>query len=212
MAPKRTRQVQPPSRQDRFEAEALYAESIFRDAIGDTAASIAAAEQALAICPDYAPVVMTMGSIEYGRRRPAKGRRLFLSLLTFPDQDGDLWEVLDKAGGFLSQLGRYADGLALFDGAVARFPDRTRLLQGISCCAGHLGQHERAVAAARSALAIAPSRPELLNDLGWSLFQAGRLQEAEEVLRNAVALDPDNDLASGNLRACQAKRKRHGEA
>jgi len=37
-----------------FEAEAQYAESIFRNALGDIAASIAAAQRALKIKPDYA--------------------------------------------------------------------------------------------------------------------------------------------------------------
>jgi tetratricopeptide (TPR) repeat protein len=65
-----------------FEAEAQYAESIFRNALGDIEASIAAAQRALEIKPDYAPAVLTMGSIEYQRGRAAKGRRLFHSLLS----------------------------------------------------------------------------------------------------------------------------------
>jgi tetratricopeptide (TPR) repeat protein len=54
-----------------FEAEAQYAESIFRNALGDIEASIAAAQRALEIKPDYAPAILTMGSIEYQRgKRP----------------------------------------------------------------------------------------------------------------------------------------------
>ncbi len=53
-----------------FEAEAAYAESVFRGAIGDMDASISAAELALNIKPDYPPAVLTMGSIEYQRGRP----------------------------------------------------------------------------------------------------------------------------------------------
>ena len=65
-----------------FEGEARYAESIFRNALGDIEASTAAAQRALEIKPDYAPAVLTMGSIEYQRGREAKERRLFRSLLS----------------------------------------------------------------------------------------------------------------------------------
>lgn len=64
-----------------FEAEAAYAESIFREALGDMKASVAAAERALKIKPNYPPAVLTMGSIEYQRGRPDEGARLFSSLL-----------------------------------------------------------------------------------------------------------------------------------
>ncbi|HEY3151810.1 MAG TPA: hypothetical protein VGK65_09150 [Candidatus Binatia bacterium] len=79
-----------------FGAEAQYAESIFRNALGDIEAAIAAAQRVLEIKPDYAPAILTMGSIEYQRGKEAKGRRLFHSLLSLPDEFGDLWQVIDK--------------------------------------------------------------------------------------------------------------------
>ncbi|WP_290652174.1 hypothetical protein, partial [Aquisalimonas sp.] len=94
-----------------LEAEAAYAESIFRQAIGDMEASIAAAERALEIKHDYPPAILTMGSIEYQRGREEQGARLFRSLLSSPDESGDLWEVIDEAGDFLIQERRYAEGL-----------------------------------------------------------------------------------------------------
>ena len=188
-----------------FQAEAQYAESILRDALGDVEASIAAARCALEIKPDYAPAVLTMGSIEYQRGREAEGRRLFRSLLSLPDQSEDLWEVIDKAGNFLIQSKRYADAMELYEGAVARFPDRAVLYQGLGCCAGHEGLFDKAVAASQKALDLDPVRQDLTNDLGWSLFEAGRLEEAEEVLLRAVAMDPSDDLARENVRLCQAK-------
>ena len=173
-----------------FQAEAQYAESILRDALGDVEASIAAARSALEIKPDYAPAVLTMGSIEYQRGREAEGRRLFRSLLSLPDQSEDLWEVIDKAGNFLIQSKRDADAMELYEGAVSRFPDRAVLYQGLGCCAGHEGLFDKAVAASQKALDLDPVRQDLTNDLGWSLFEAGRLEEAEEVLLRAVAMDP----------------------
>ena len=188
-----------------FQAEAQYAESIFRDALGDVGASIAAARRSFEIKPDYAPAVLTMGSIEYQLGREAEGRRLFRSLLSLPDQSEDLWKVIDRAGSFLIQSKRYADAMELYEGAVARFPNRAVLYQGLGCCAGHEGLLDRAVAASQKALDLDPVSQDLVNDLGWSLFEAGRLEEAEEVLLRAAAMDPSDDLARENLRLCQAK-------
>jgi len=187
-----------------FEAEAQYAESIFRNALGDIEASIAAAQRALEIKPNYAPAVLTMGSIEYQRGRETKGRRLFHSLLSLPDESGDLWQVIDEAGSFLIQSKRYGEALDIYKGAVSRFPDRADIYQGLGCCAGHQGLFDEAVAASRKALDLEPDRQDLTNDLGWSLFQAGRLREAEQVLLRAVAMDATDDLARENLRHCQA--------
>ena len=187
-----------------FEAEAQYAESIFRNALGDIQASVAAAQRALEIKPGYPPAVLTMGSIEYQRGRDAEGERLFRSLLSLPDEAGDLWEVIDKAGGFLIQDQRYRDAMELYEAAVRRFPERAMLYQGLGCCAGHEGLFDMAVAASQKALELAPDSQELTNDLGWSLVEAGRLEEAEKVLLRAVDMDPSDDLARGNLLNCQA--------
>ena len=105
-----------------FGAEAQYAESIFRNALGDIEAAIAAAQRVLDIKPDYAPAILTMGSIEYQRGREAKGRRLFHSLLSLPDEFGDLWQVIDKAGNFLIQRKKYREALEIYKGAVSSFP------------------------------------------------------------------------------------------
>ena len=189
-----------------FDAEAAYAESIFRQAIGDMEASIAAAERALDIKPDYPPAVLTMGSIEYQRGRPDEGARLFSSLISLSDEAGDLWEVIDKAGIFLIHEDRYEEGLELYQGAVERFRERAALYQGLGCCASHQGLFEKAIEASRKALELEPENQNLINDLGWSLFEAGRLEEAEKVLLKAVATDPLDELARENLRLCKSAR------
>lgn len=190
-----------------FDAETAYAESIFSQAIGDVEASIAAAERALEIKPDYPPAVLTMGSIEYQRGRPDKGAHLFSTLLSLPDEDKDLWEIIDKAGDFLIQEKRYEEGLALYQVAVERFSERAVLFQGIGCCAGHQGLFDKAIDASRKALELEPANQKLVNDLGWSLFQAEQLEEAEEVLLKAIAMDPSDELARENLRLCKSARK-----
>lgn len=191
-----------------FEAEAAYADSVFRDAIGDMEASIAAAERALEMKPDYLPAVLTMGSIEYQRGNPEEGKRLFSTLISLPDESGDLWEVIDKAGDFLIQEGRYAEGLDLYRTAIKRFPERSVLYQGLGCCAGHQELFDEAIEASQKALELEPDRQVFVNDLGWTLFIAGRIEEAEEVLSRAVEMDPSYERARENLRLCRAARSK----
>ena len=57
-----------------FNAEAAYAESIFRSALGDAQGCIAALRYALKVLPTYAPAILSMGSVEYQRGRRARGR------------------------------------------------------------------------------------------------------------------------------------------
>jgi tetratricopeptide (TPR) repeat protein len=189
-----------------FEAEAAYAESIFYESIGDMKSSIAAAGRALRLKPDYAPALLTMGSIEYQRGRPDQGARLFSALLLVSDESGDLWEMIDKAGDFLIQVQRYEEGFKLYQAAVERFSQRAVLYQGLGCCAGHRGLFEKAIEASQRALELEPDNQKLCNDLGWSLFQAGRLKEAENVLLQAIAMDPSDALARENLRLCRSVR------
>jgi len=186
-----------------FDAEAAYADSIFQMALGNTERSVAAAKRSMEIKPDYPPAVLTMGSIAYQRRRPAEGRRLFLSLLSLSDDECDIRQVIDEAGSFLIQRKKYADGLELFRRAVERFTDRSNLYQGLGCCAAHEGFFDEAVAAYEKGLALEPKRQDLVNDLGWSLYESGRLETAIEVLLRAVSMDSSDELARENLRICQ---------
>jgi hypothetical protein len=45
-----------------------------------------------------------------------------MKLFSLPDDTRDLSMIIDKAGDFLIQLGRYEDGIALYRRAVSRFP------------------------------------------------------------------------------------------
>ena len=193
-----------------FNAEAAYAESIVRSALGDGEGCIAALEHSLKMLPTYAPAILSMGSVEYQRGRHARGRRLFLSLLDQPARTPDLCEILDEAGDFLIQRGAYADGLELYRRSAARFPRVAVFHQGLGCCAGHEGLHDEAVAASRAALALEPKNQKFVNDLGWSLYQAGSMDEARAVLKRAVAMDPANELAAENLRICSSDPKAPG--
>jgi tetratricopeptide (TPR) repeat protein len=190
-----------------FNAEAAYAESLFRTALGDAEASIEALEASLGFKPDYAPALLSMSSVEYQRDNPEEGKHLFMSLLSLPDDTPDLCEIIDEAGDVLIQINEYGDGLALFRGAAQRFPAVADFHEGISCCAGHEGLNSEAIEASEKAIELEPDAQRHVNNLGWSLFEADRLDEARGVLERAAAMDPDDELARPNLQHCIEKLK-----
>jgi tetratricopeptide (TPR) repeat protein len=195
-----------------FEAEAAYADSIFRSALGDEEGMIAAVKRCLEWLPTYAPGLLTLGAIEYQRGREAAGWKLFETLLSLPDDTDDLCEIIDKAGDFLIDRRAYKDGLKLYRAAAAKFPDAAVIHEGLGCCAGHEGLYEEALAASKRSLELEPDNPVFVNDLGWTLVLAGRLEEAEATLERAVAMDPSDELAQGNLRYCREKMAERAKA
>ena len=190
---------------EQFAAEAAYAESIFRNALGDSAASIAALLKALTLKPDYAPVLLGMGSVQYQRKRRAEGRRLFVSLLALPEDTEDLAEIIDEAGSFLISIEEYADGLEFYREAARRFSADAVFQQGIGCCAGHEGFIEEALAASRRAVELDPENVAYVSDLGWTLVLAERYQQAEATLQRAARMDPSDERAVANLKYCRAR-------
>ena len=196
-----------------FYAEAEYADSILRDALGDREGSIVAVKRALEAMPTYAPAILSMGSVLYQAGRIAEGRELFQSLLWLPEDTTDICQIIDEAGTFLTRLGAYEDGMALYRAGVKRYPDVSALFQGLGYCASNAGLHEEAVSANQRALELEPKNQKLVNDLGWTLLQAGRLPQAREILERAVSMDLSDELVKENLRFCkrQAARRKIGE-
>jgi hypothetical protein len=96
-----------------FYAEAAYADSIFRDALGDQEGSIMALKLALEAMPTYAPAILSMGSVLYQQGRVDEGRQLFESLLSLPKNTTDICQIIDEAGVFLTRFGAYQEAMAL---------------------------------------------------------------------------------------------------
>lgn len=195
-----------------FYAEGEYAESIVRNALGDSKGSIAALRRALAAMPTYAPAIFSMGSVDYQAGRMAEGRKLFQSLVSLPKNalpknTTDICQIIDGAGTFLTRMGAYEDGMALYRKAVEKYPDVALLFEGLGYCASNAGLHEEAVFANERAVGLEPENQKLVNDLGWTLFQAGHLMRAKETLERAVSLDPADELAGENLRFCMGRSK-----
>jgi tetratricopeptide (TPR) repeat protein len=188
-----------------FFAEAEYADSIFRSALGDHEGSVTALRRSLECKPTYAPAILSLGSVEYQLGKMAEGQELFRSLLSLPKNTPDLCEIIDEAGSFLIQIGAYKDGLELYRSAVELFPAVAVLHQGIGCCAGHEECHEEAIAAFERALQLEPNNQKFVSDLGWCLLEAGRIEEARSTLERAVSMDPSDELARENIRICKER-------
>lgn len=154
----------------------------------------------LAIDPEYAPAMLTVGSLEYQYGRIEEAMRLFLELTTLPDDTEDLPEIIDKAGDFLTDHNDHVNAGQLYAAAARAYPTVATYHVGLGYCAAAAGKLQESVAHHRRAVELQPNSYFHLNDLGYSLFQAGQYDEAEKVLQLAAEMAPSgNDLAKANL-------------
>ena len=154
----------------------------------------------LAIDPEYASAILTVGSLEYQYGRVDEAMLLFLKLTTLRADLDVLPEIIDQAGEFLIDAKDLANAERLYSAAVSDFPQVAIYHSGLGYCAGRNGRKEEAVAHAQRAVDLEPENCKLLNDLGYSLIESRQYEEAEKTLRRAVELAPaDYTLPAGNL-------------
>ncbi len=161
----------------------------------------------LAIDPEYAPAMLTVGSLEYQYGRVREAMSLFLKLITCPADTEDLHEIIGKAGDFLMDQGDHVNAGQLYAGAVQAYPHIAEHHVGQGICALKRGMIMESVAHHRRAVKLEPNSYRHLNDLGYSLLESLQFDEAEEVLQRAVQLAPcDFDLPKANLDYLQKVR------
>ena len=154
----------------------------------------------LAIDPNFAPAILSVGSLEYQYGRVDEAMRLFLELTTLPADTEDLAEIIDTAGDFLIDQDDAEQAGQLYAAAARAYPNVALYYNGLGYCLARAGQFEESVEQHRRAVDLEPDNYVHLNDYGYSLLQAGRLEEAEEVLQRAVELaPPDYARAKANL-------------
>ena len=154
----------------------------------------------LAIDPEYAPAMLTVGSLEYQYDRVQEAMSLFLKLIICPADTENLHEIIGRAGDFLLDQGDHANAGQLYAGALQAFPHVAEHHVGLGICALKRGMMMESVAHHRRAVKLEPNSYRHLNDLGYSLLEALQFDEAEEVLQRAVQLAPrDFDLPKANL-------------
>jgi tetratricopeptide (TPR) repeat protein len=164
----------------------------------------------LAIDPEYAPAMLTVGSLEYQYGRVEEAMALFLKLTTLPADTEDLAEIIDKAGDFLIDQDDLVNAGQLYAAAARAYPQVALYHVGLGYWAAETGRMEESVAHHRCAVELEPNNYLHLNELGYSLLEAGQYDEAEKVLQRAVRLaPPEYDLAKGNLEHLLKVRSEH---
>ena len=196
-----------PAEQRRLAAQwaydAAHASTLMATALGESDSddqSWQGAAAPLAIDPEFAPAILTVGSLEYQYGRVDEAMVLFMKLTTFQADLDELPEIIDRAGDFLIDAKDLANAQRLYAAAVSAFPQVAVYHGGLGYCAGKNGRKEEAVAYARRAVDLEPENCRHLNDLGYSLIESRQYEEAEKVLRRAIELAPaDYTLPAGNL-------------
>lgn len=209
MATKKTKQPKKSDSATQAVAEAAYGQAMMRHAAGDKAGALAALEQTVRLYPNYAPAILTMGSVEYQREQQAEGKRLLFSLLSLPRKTEDLFRIIDEAGSFLIDRNELDDGFELYRKAVRKFPNVAQFHQRLSYCAAQEGMLDEALAESRRAIELEPDNAGYESDMGWTLVLAERYQEAEAAFLRSLAIDPSNEHAQANLEYCR-ERLREG--
>ncbi len=156
---------------------------------------------ALAIDPEYAPAILTVGSVEYQLGRTEEAMKLFLSLTKLSKDEKDLEEIIDKAGDSLLDNEDYKNALALYTTVEKVFPTNALFCNSSGFCLAKLGHLNESVEKLRIAVKLEPDNYQYLNDLGFVLLEAGNLNEAEKYLRKSISLSPnDYELPRNNLK------------
>ncbi len=164
---------------------------------------------ALAIDPEYAPALLTVGSLEYQLGRRGEALDLFMKLTRLGKDEEDLPEIIDKAGCFLIDNNDYENALELYSAAEKSDPGQPVYCSSSGYCLGKLRRLEEAVEKFRQAVSLEPDNHEHLNDLGFSLMEAGAFQQAEKELKRSKSLAPaDYELSENNLKELQRRKRR----
>ncbi len=202
-----------------WEYNESLARDLFKDAISrlvdesnfyedENADPCPGAVYALAIDPQCAAAMLTVGSVEYQLGRIEEAMKLFLALTTLPGDTEDLAEIIDEVGDFLTDEHDFGNALKLYTSAAEHHPKEPLYPNALSYCMGKLGRNDEALAYAQRAVEMEPDNYYFLNNLGWSLVELKRFEEAEEFLKKALNLSPDDDyLAQNNLEELYRRRK-----
>jgi Flp pilus assembly protein TadD len=100
----------------------------------------------------------------------------------------------------LREADRGAEGLAVLDEALQRFPDNTDLLYDHAMMAEKLNRLDVMETSLRKIMAIAPNNQNAYNALGYSLAERNiRLEEAYTLISKALALAPEDPFIMDSM-------------
>jgi len=214
----RTDYAQKPASERRVAAEWAYDESLATSLFGAAMARARADElpgpkwppgfASLAIDPEYAPALLTVGCYEYGSGRRPQGMGLLFRLAQLPPDTVDWVDIIDKAGQFLMDSGDPGSTCRLYEEALKGRPDHQKFITGLGWALCRAGKQAEALPWLARAVANSPKDSLVLNDYGWALTELGRFDEAQPILETAVRLAPaGDDLPANNLARMLRLRK-----
>lgn len=164
---------------------------------------------ALAIDPEYAPALLTVGCGEHGCGRKEEGMRLLLQLTQLSPDTKDWIEIIDKAGQALMDTGDAASTCRLYEAALKARPAEPDFIIGLGWALCRAGKQAEALPYLERAVANAPNNYSVLNDYGWGLAELGRFAEAQKALEKAIQLAPAAyKIPSNNLKRLRQLQRR----
>ena len=188
----RTEYALMPAAKRRMAAEWAYDESIANSLFGAALARLPGQEPpvprwpagfaALAIDPEFAPALLTVGCHEYGCGREAQGMELLLQLTQLSPDTADWIEIIDKAGQCLMDAGDAAATCRLYEAALKARPEEQEFIIGLGWALCRAGKQSEALPWLEKAVANDPDNCSVLSDYGWGLTELGRFDEAAETL------------------------------
>jgi Flp pilus assembly protein TadD len=101
-------------------------------------------------------------------------------------------EVLTERAANLTFLGRHAEGLSLFEKAIALEPGLVRAHSGRAVSLARLGRADNGLASAKEAIRLDDADALSYTALGFCLHRLGRDKEARSAYETALAKDREN--------------------
>ena len=193
-------------------ANSMFTAALARvDPDGDHQAGWPPGFAALAIDPEYAPALLSVGCYEYGTGRKRQGMDLLFQLTELSPSTPDWVEIVHKAGSFLVNFGAHDNACRVYQAALKVRPDQLEFIIGLGWVLCRVGQQAEALPWLKKAVAKAPDESSVFNDYGWALAELGRFDEAEPALEKAVQLAPPGDeLPLNNLTRMRRLRQQSG--
>lgn len=200
-----------------FTYNSSIASQMFNDAIGRVSGKSFEDEPewpgevtALAIDPNFAPALLSVGSGEYIYGRLEEAMEHFSHLISLPENTEDLVVIIDKAGDFLLDRKDYQNAIKFYSLASEYHPSKAVFQDALSYCFYKTKQFEKAIEHGSLAVKLEPNNHEYLSNLGWALVETSDYDKAEEILNKAVALAPeDYRMAKGNLEELKRRKKKN---
>lgn len=101
-------------------------------------------------------------------------------------------EALTERASNLTFLGRYAEGVSLFEKAIALEPGFVRAHSGRAASLARMGQADNGLASAKEAIRLDPADALSYTALGFCLHRLGRDKEARSAYETALAKGREN--------------------